>query len=50
MNALIRDAAIVADAGYAALCIAVIAMAALGDRFGRDDDRRNRDDDERTAP
>ena len=29
---------------------AVLAMAALRDRFGRADDRRNRDDDERTAP
>lgn len=40
LRAVARDACLVLGGAYAALCVAVITVAAIADRFGRDHDRR----------
>ena len=49
VRTLARDAVIITGGAYLALCLLVIAGAAIAGRWGKDHDRRDRDDG-RTAP
>jgi hypothetical protein len=41
IRTIARDAVLALGGAYAVVCVAVIAGAAIADRFGKDHDRRN---------
>lgn len=49
VRTIARDAVIIIGGAYLALCLLVIAGAAIAERWGRHHDRRDHDDG-RTAP